>query len=1458
MPASRTSNVKAVRPSSRTASQKMKHSPDAGRRFPVVAIGASAGGLDALRNLLRAIPADSGMAYIFVQHLAPGHQSLIADLLAGNTPMMVTEASDGTIIEREHLYVIPPGAYLSVAGGMLHVAKAPALHGARLPFDFLLQSLADDAGSCAICVVLSGTGSDGSAGLAAIKQKGGLVIVQNPQDAAYDGMPGNAVMTGLADHILALQEIPDAIATFVGAHAEASGAAPRPATTLSEIIELLRVQTSHDFTLYKQGTLRRRVERRMGMKEIAVGDKNLYLDLLRADPDECEHLAKDLLINVTSFFRDSNVYDDLRDKIIPDLIRGRSSDHAIRIWIAGCSTGEEAYSMAILFREVMADTGSSLKIQLFASDVDEDAVAAAREGFYSAAIEADVSAERLSNFFSKEDLGYRVLPEIRSSIVFTVHDVLADPPFSRIDMVSCRNLLIYLEPESQAKAIALFHFALCDGGILLLGSSETAGRVEGRFETISKPDRVYRRIGHSRPGEMMFSLGVDSARMRPQSSRQPYPPRSTALADLCRQLVLENFAPAAILINQKNECLYSLGHIARYLALAPGYPTVDLFAMAPQNLHIKLRSAIQRCRQQSEPVIVSGGEISGEDYKKRFDIHVRPVENEGQSLFLICFVDRPEEARRVAGNAAVDSADLTRVRELESELEATRTELNGAIRNLELSGEEQKAVNEEALSFNEEYQSANEELLTSKEELQSLNEELTALNGQLQETLERQRTTSNDLQNILYSTAVATLFLDADLRIRFFTPATKTLFNVIVGDIGRPLADLSSLAVDTTLLSDAALVLADHVPLERNIEARSGLWYMRRIMPYLDEDRAVEGVVITFVDVSELRRTSEALQEAKRQAEAANAAKSRFLAAASHDLRQPLQTISLLQSLLVRRVKEDGARALLVRLDGVLGTMSGMLNDLLDINEIEAGKVTAEMGNIPIQSLFAKLRGELTLTANAKGLDLRVVDSSLVVHTDPHLLEQMVRNLTSNAFKYTKTGKVLLGCRRHGDIVSVEVWDTGIGIAEAELQAIFNEYHQIDNDARERSKGLGLGLSIVKRLGGLLGHQIQVRSRQSKGSVFAIEVGRVISDMQEPVEQRISPTASIAHPTTRSATILVIEDDPEIRDLLQQLLTDEGHVVLAVANGPAALKLMRMQVKATDLIISDYNLPSGMNGAQAIREIRNARGDEIPAIILTGDISTRTVADLSSKHLIRLSKPVKPDEVMNAIAQLLALPIVKPAALDVDVPERTVTTGQSVIFVIDDDEELRAALCLVLEKHGLSTQSFASSEAFLRRMPHDQDGCLLVDAYLPGMNGVELLQNLKQSGNRMPAIMITGSSDVQMAVNAMKAGAADFIEKPISDSHLLEIIERALAHSHDVANRSLWTAKAVRQIASLTVRQRQIMELVLAGHPSKNIAADLHISQRTVENHRASIMAKTGSRSLPALARLAVAAAEAA
>jgi two-component system CheB/CheR fusion protein len=1463
MPASRplkagTGRLKAARsPASVTRLRSLSD------RFLVVGVGASAGGLDAARQLLRALPSDSGMAFILVQHLDPTHESLMVDLLASHTSMKVCQAASGMPVEPNHFYVIPPGRYLAVHDGALHLSEPPVRHGGRMPFDFLLRSLAEAYRERAVCVVLSGTGSDGSLGLQLIKQNQGLVLAQDPKEAGYDGMPRNAVLTGSVDSVLLIDKMPEVLSRY-GKMLPLSSSAPAETTvstgdeTLTAIINLLRETTKHDFRLYKKGTLQRRIERRMLIATVETHDMDQYLQFLRKNVGEVELLAKDLLINVTRFFRDTDVFDMLAATIIPDMLKAHTADQPLRIWIPGCSTGEETYSLAMLFREAIHAAKRNIKLQIFASDVDADAVTNAREGLYPETINTEVSEERLGRFFSRDEHGYRVLPDLRSVVVFTVQDVLSDPPFSRLDLVSCRNLLIYLGTEAQTKAIALFHFALKKNGILLLGSSETAGQIDGRFEVVSKPERLYRRIGHRHSGELNFLLSAnDDSPSSSRPARSQSHLRQAALAELCRRSVMESFAPAAVLINLKHECLYHLGPIGRYLQVAQGHPTHDLFSMASPALRTKLRSAVQLAIKADGRATVDNCSSGHGASMVSFGLDVQKVTGTGETLLLVCFVDK--RLGNINATTPTTPGETSRSNHLEQELEATRAELQGAIQDLEASSEEQKAINEEALSVNEEAQSTNEELLTSKEELQSLNEELTALNGQLQETLEQQRTTSNDLQNVLNSTDVATIFLDTALNIRFYTPATKVLFNLIPGDIGRPLADLSSLATDAELLPDAQTVLRDCRPLECEIESHNGICFVRRILPYRTHDNGVEGVVITFTDISDQKHIGQALQAAKQEAESATAAKSRFLAAASHDLRQPLQTLKLLQSLLVDSLEDAHPRKLAARIGETIGAMSGMLNALLDINQIESGQVQPHPISFSISSLMARLGDEFSYHASAKGLTLHVVPCHLVIQSDPRLLEQMLRNLLANAFKYTRQGRILLGCRRHQSWLSIQVWDTGPGIPEEQLQPIFEEFHQLDNPARERDRGQGLGLSIVQRLGSLLGHEIRVQSVIGKGSMFAVDVA--IAPLENAglgALARESTSDGGADVVTHTGMILVVEDEPDLRELLGSVLKSRGHQVAVAADAIAALEWIAKGGVQPDLILADHNLPRGITGLQLIVMLREKLGRDIPGIVLTGDISTRTSRDVALEHCTQLNKPAKLKEITFVIQHLLEQAVQASSEGHADVDTGCRESGDlsdaTPVYVVDDDGVLRETLREVLEAAGHAVKDFASCEAFLEAYQPGQGSCLLVDANLPGMKGVTLLRELRERGDKIPTIMVTGSSEISVAVDVMKAGANDFIEKPFECSDLLESISRALEHARDTNKLVAWKHAAFDHIADLTPRQKQIMDLVLAGQPSKNIAVDLGISQRTVENHRAEIMKRTGSKSIPALARLAVAA----
>ena len=1443
-------------PASRLAGRDRK---ELSGRITLVGIGASAGGLDASRRLIADLPVGAGMAFVLVQHLDPTHESMMVDLLASHTRLKVLQAKDGMPIEADSFYVIPPGAYLSTNGGALLLSSPKPHHGARLPFDFLLQSMAEAYGTRAIGVVLSGTGSDGSLGLKAIKAEGGFAIAQDPDEATFDGMPRSAIMTGCIDKISPVAEIPAALLHRNGQIAEASEAdsAVKAAPEWrfpEELISLLRTRTGHDFSLYKKGTLLRRLERRMGMLSLGSGDIGRYLDILRTDKKEIDQLAAEMLINVTNFFRDAEVFNFLNDNVVLELIEAASADQPIRIWVVGCSTGEEAYSLAMIFRDKIEAGALNVKLQIFASDADPDAIARAREGLYPHSIAADVSASRLNRYFSKEDGGYRVSADLRASVVFTVQDVLTDPPFSRLDMICCRNLMIYLGVEAQAKIIALFDFALRKGGVLILGTSETLNSEDGRFEALSKADRVFRKIGRGRPATFGYSVYEgESVKAEAPAGLHSAASHDDDLAELCRSVVSERYAPASVLIDRKFKCLYFAGPIARFLKIAPGQPTYDLLMMATPDMRAKLRAIVHKASESGERASSSVIKAGVGDVSTAFRLEAHAVSHLDQQLVLICFIDEPAPISVDAGKA--QPADNARVAELEQELEATRTELLGAIRNLETSSEEQKAINEEALSVNEEFQSTNEELLTSKEELQALNEELTALNAQLHETLDLQRRTSNDLENVLNSTDVATLFLDEALNIRFFTPATRLLFKVIPSDIGRPLSDLSSLAYDSELYADAKSVLQNRQAIEREIRSDEGKHYARQVLPYLTaepEANGASGVVITYTEVTERKQISDLLAVAKREAELASIAKSRFLAAASHDLRQPLQTLSLLLGLIIDEVTKPSTKELLTRFEKTLSGMSNMLNTLLDLNHIASGVVQAEIAEVDVGELLLRMKEEFDVQAEARGLSLRVVPSRLRILSDTHLLEQMLRNMISNALKYTERGGILLGCRRRGGKLSIEVCDTGFGIPPEDLIAIFDEHVQLNNANSGRGPGLGLGLAIVRRVGGLLNHKIGVSSEPGRGSVFSIETEIAHAPGDAAPAQASHIIEQAAGSPERMGSILVIEDDPEVSDLLNLTLTKQGYIALTVPNGEAAFRRVKSAAVVPDLIVADFNLGRGQNGLKSAVELQQRLQTEIPVIVLTGDITPTTLREIAAEKCVHLSKPVNPSKLTRVIAQLL--PRTGAAARTVSEEEPVVRMPRKV-FVVDDESEMRETMGQVLSASGFSVESFSSCEDFLAVYDPLNAACLLVDAYMPGISGLDLLRKLRERGDKAPVIVITGRSDVTSAVEIIKAGASDFLEKPVGRKALIESIEKAFAESQDANAVYARRFEAKRLLSGLTARQMEIMTRVLSGEPSKNIAADLGISQRTVENHRAAIMKKTGAKSLPALARLAMSAA---
>jgi two-component system CheB/CheR fusion protein len=822
--------------------------------FSVVGIGASAGGLEAIESLLRHLPDKSGLAFVVVQHLDPTHKGMLVELLARATPMKVLQVKDRLKVEPDRIYVIPPNKDLSILHGVLHLLAPAAPRGQRLPIDFFFRSLAADLGPQSIGVLLSGMGSDGTLGLSAIKEKGGAVFVQDPSSAKFDSMPRSAIDAGLADVVAPVEELASKITTFL-AHAPRMTSLDQPLASKTEsvidkICVLLRSQTGHDFSQYKRSTVYRRIERRMGLHQIdgIAG----YLRYMQESPQETTLLFKELLIGVTSFFRDPEAWDHLREKEIPALLAERPAGGVLRAWVAGCSTGEEAYSLAIVFKEALAKVRSpkNYLLQIFATDLDKDSIERARQGSYPASIASNVSEECLSQFFAKEEHGYRVRQAIRESVVFAIQNIIMDPPFTKLDLLCCRNLLIYLTPELQTKLLPLLHYSLNPGGVLFLGSAETLGPISDLFTPKSSKSRIYRRLdsaGSAIPIELPASFPV-----RPH----PADPRVAAKASLpnlqtqAERLLLDCYTPAAVLTNQQGDILFISGRTGKYLEPAAGKANWNIHAMAREGLRHELSSTFQKALRDRRGARKIRVRLGHGDAVHTVDVTIEPLHNPRamQGTVMIVFTD--VAASLVPKPSGKRSKATPAVAHLEEELQHAREELRSAREEMQTSAEELKSSNEELQSTNEELQSTNEELTTSKEEMQSLNEELQTLNHELQAKVEEQSRTNDDMRNLLDSTDIATLFLDETLKVRRFTPRMTKVIKLIPGDVNRPITDLASDLIYPELASDAQAVLQTLIFKETSVKTVDERWFLVRIMPYRTLDNRIDGVVITFADIT--------------------------------------------------------------------------------------------------------------------------------------------------------------------------------------------------------------------------------------------------------------------------------------------------------------------------------------------------------------------------------------------------------------------------------------------------------------------------------------------------------------------------------------------------------------------------------------------------------------------------------
>jgi two-component system, chemotaxis family, CheB/CheR fusion protein len=869
---------------------------EANARFPIVGIGASAGGLAAFEAFFSGMPADTdpGMAFVLVQHLAPDHKSILTDLIRRYTRMQVFEVEDGMAVRPNCAYIIPPGRDMAFLNDTLQLLEPSAPRGQRLPIDFFFRSLAQDQRERAICIVLSGTGSDGTQGVRAIKGEGGMVMAQNPASTEYDGMPRSAIATGLVDYELPPAEMAAQLIAYVS---HAFGRPPRPASApvsaaenaLKKIFVLLRAQTGHNFSQYKPSTIHRRIERRMAVHQIDAMDG--YVRYLQQTPAEVESLFRDLLIGVTSFFRDPDAFKVVEERVIPKLFTAKSASAGVRVWSPGCSTGEEAYSLAILLAERQEAMKQNFKVQVFATDIDSQAISAARMGLYPASIAADISPERLARFFTTEADGtaYRIHKGIRDMLIFSEQDVVRDPPFSKLDLISCRNLLIYMGGDLQKKLVPLFHYALNPGATLFLGTSESVGEFGDLFDTLDRKSKLYQskvdfhgaqRLG---PGRFFSSLMATEARVSRMAEKAALPAR-LPLRDLTEQTLLLQVAPSAALVNGQGDILYLHGRTGMYLEPTPGEAGVNnILKMAREGIRHELTVALHRAAGAKALVRCPGLRVKTNGDSVTVNLTIRPVAADPAAtleapLYLVILEEAlpldPEQtghAALVGSAGAGDSASSNtpgvdsdgRIEALKRELRAKEEYLHTANEELETSNEELKSSNEEMQSVNEELQSTNEELETSKEELQSVNEELATVNAELQTKVGDLSRANNDMNNLLAGTGIGTIFVDHQLRILRFTPAVTRIVNLILSDVGRPVGHIASNLVDyDRLVADAQAVLDTLVSKAVEVQTAEGKWYTMGIQPYRTLDNVIEGAVITFVEITEIVQTRDALRRA--------------------------------------------------------------------------------------------------------------------------------------------------------------------------------------------------------------------------------------------------------------------------------------------------------------------------------------------------------------------------------------------------------------------------------------------------------------------------------------------------------------------------------------------------------------------------------------------------------------------
>lgn len=1093
--------------------------PPSPTRIPIVGVVASAGGLTAMKQLLGAVTIDCGMAFVLVPHLDPTQESQMVAILSKACDLLVVEAKDGMVPQANHVYVIPSKLYLTIRKGSLCLNRPTESEIRETAIDIFLRSLANDQGEHSIGIVLSGTGSHGTLGIRDIKLAGGMAIAQEPSTAEFDTMPASVIQEGLSDYVLPPAEMPAALERYLGQTdltCATTSALSNPSDDgqIDAIVELIRKRTQFDFRCYRKNMVLRRIQRRMGLHQLETSSQ--YAQLLRVNAAEVTALCRDLLISVTAFFRDPQAYEALSAKLRPELLIREADRFPFRAWVPGCATGEEAYSIAILLSEFLDGRSHELSdrplsgklIQVFASDVDEAAIAIARTGIYPSSTSADVSNDRLERFFTTaEDNHFQIVKTLRDAIVFSKQNVIHDPPFSKLDLISCRNLLIYLEPEMQQRLLSLFHFALADDGLLFLGPAESLANASDLFKPISKKWRIFQKLPASHRSQFAFPVSATNASQGIATNAPAKVPPRQAYKSLVEKSLIAHYAPATALINRRYEVLYVTGPIVDYLEFPAGELTQSLLAMCRPGLRTKLRFACQKCMlEESETSFVTSIE-RGED-SVLCSVHIRSAKlpEEAEPLLLINFVDKPSRDgdsikrklrrgcfARLFHWVRLGSTHLLRdrlrqtpepsdVHQMEQELKINSEELGGVIAELEGANEDLKSSNEEIMSMNEELQSANEELETSKEELQSLNEELSTVNLELLDKVHELDVANNDILNLIASTEIATLFLDTDLHIQRFTPPTVALFNLRSTDLGRPLGDITPRFDDADLESDCQKVVAGSAPIQHEIAGQNSRLYLRRILPYRSKGDQILGVVITFVDLTDRLVLERSLKESKDHILEIASDEQRRIGQELHDgTQQELTGLSLIAGTI-----EDLFAQKVHTISNDRGPISFSHDELSRCMETSAKLVRGlKEANQHVQSLS---HGIMPVQIDAEGLKSALTELASATTVAGKLTCGFVQhgpaNIESNTVAthlYRIAQEAVNNAQRHGGATDIHI-SLSTDKHQMELEVSDNGFGINAVDLREHGKA-GRGMQIMEYRAHVIGGVLSISAGRNRGTI---------------------------------------------------------------------------------------------------------------------------------------------------------------------------------------------------------------------------------------------------------------------------------------------------------------------------------------------------------------------------------------